>query len=299
MKILITGATGLIGRNFVQRFDQYQYVVLTRNANAARKTLGPKPLLIQNLNELSDLNTFSAVLNLAGEPIVGKRWSAKQKQKITESRILTTQRLVHLIQQSSYPPRTFISGSAVGIYGVNCIAGCHEQSSPEATDFAAQLCVNWEQTAQQVAKITRVVTLRTAIVLSTQGGALQKMLPAFRLNMGGPLSDGRQLMSWIHIEDMCNAIHFILQNEDIAGPVNMAAPSPVTNLEFTKTLASVLQKTAIFPVPSLALKLLLGEAASLLLGSQNVTPHVLQKANFKYKHAHLNKALSHLISQKE
>lgn len=299
MKILITGATGLIGRNFIRRFHQYQYVALCRNPRAARTLLGSNVELIQSLDELNNLDGFDAVINLAGEPIVGKRWSPKQKLLITDSRLVTTQKIVQLIEQSSQAPTTFISGSAIGIYGINCPAGTHERSPIDASDFAANLCVEWEQVARQAAELTRVVNLRTGIVLSTQGGALQKMLPAFRLNAGGRLGNGQQMMSWIHIEDMCAAINYILHHQTITGPVNMVAPNAVTNAQFTEILAKELNRVALIPAPAFALKLALGEAASLLLGSQQVEPVVLNGAGFEFKYATLSSALKNLISQKD
>ncbi|TCS43323.1 TIGR01777 family oxidoreductase [Reinekea marinisedimentorum] len=298
MKILITGATGLIGRNFIRRFHQYHYVALSRRPEAARKLLGSSVELIQSLDELTNLDGFDAVINLAGEPIVGKRWSRSQKRLIADSRFTTTLKLVQLFEQSSQPPATFISGSAIGIYGINA-AGLHETSPVTADDFAANLCKEWEQIAQQAAELTRVVALRTGIVLSTQGGALQKMLPAFRLGAGGKLGSGEQMMSWIHIEDMCAAINFLLHNETITGAVNMVAPNSVTNAQFTELLAKELHRLAIIPAPAFALKLALGEAASLLLGSQKIEPRVLESAGFEYRYATLSSALENLISEKE
>lgn len=292
MKILITGATGLIGRSFINEFTDHQYTALCRNKHAASSVLGKQVNLISSLEELTDLNDFDAVINLAGEPIVGKRWNPQQKQKIVDSRCKTTQTLVELFLKSSEPPKAFISGSAIGIYGVNCQQGTDERSLVVAQDFAAELCLRWENIAHQAAERTRVATLRTGIVLSAKGGALQKMLPAFRLNAGGRLGDGSQFMSWIHISDMISAIHFILENETIEGPVNLVSPQPVTNQTFTQALAKSLNKIAVLPAPSFALKLALGEAASLLLGSQHVKPTVLEKAGYRFQFPELTEALN-------
>ncbi len=297
MKILITGATGLIGSAFMRHYPEHDYVVWTRNRQRATKSLGAGRIYVESVDELSRLAPVDAVINLAGAPIVGRRWSARRKKELTHSRWQTTKALVDWINSHDQPPKVFLSGSAIGFYGDAGLSVVNEDSQVAAKDFAHHLCAEWEKIALQAAQTTRVACLRTGIVLSEQGGALKQMLPAFRLGLGGPMGQGDQFMSWIHIRDMLAAMSFLLQADDCAGPFNMTAPNPVTNYDFSHELAAVFGKRARLKVPEWGLRLALGEAADLLLFSQNVVPERLHQAGFRFVFPVLEDALSDLLEQ--
>jgi uncharacterized protein (TIGR01777 family) len=244
---------------------------------------------------LDDLNEFDAVINLAGEPIADKRWSQRQKAMICQSRWHTTDKLVKLFAKSSQPPGVFISGSAVGIYGNHGDEFLTEQESVFSRDFASRLCQRWEKIAQEAVPFTRLVTLRTGIVLAPKGGALAKMLPVFKCNLGGKIGSGQQFMPWIHIQDMVKAIAFLLMNKDSQGPFNLTSPHAVTNYQFTEELAHTLGKRAYFTVPKAILKPMMGEASELLLGSQRVVPEKLIEAGFKFDFPEIDDAFVDLL----
>lgn len=297
MNILITGGTGFIGKHFIQRYSQYQFTVLTH------KNL-PKPLpanvqVIADLADLNHLDGFDAVINLAGAPIVGKRWSEEYKQKIRASRLNTTQKLSELFANTADKPKVLLSGSAIGIYGntANSVISETSELTLREDDFAQKLCLDWEKVAHTVTG-TRLVILRTGIVLGCDGGALQQMLPAFKFGLGGPLGHGQQFMSWIHIDDMVKAMDFLLNNADAEGAFNMVAPHPVTNANFSKALAATLHRPGFFRVPKIAMKLTLGEAHQLLFDSQNILPAKLQQQGFEFDYAYIETALQALVGNK-
>lgn len=296
MNIFMTGATGLIGRHFIARYPQHNYTVLTRSSQHARRVLPVAVTCIESLSELDSLDGFDAVINLAGEPIVGKRWSARQKTEICDSRWDTTLCLAQLIAKSDVPPAVFMSGSAIGYYADHGDANIDE-SKASGSEFPSHVCETWESQAQSVQGSTRVVLLRTGIVLSPDGGALQKMLPPFRLGLGGPIAGGQQYMSWIHIDDMIEAMAFLLQQPDCHGAFNMVAPKPVSNRQFTRTLGRVLHRPAWFSVPALILRAALGEAACLLLDSQKVVPEKLSLRGYVFSYPDLQHALSDLLEK--
>ncbi len=295
MNILLTGGTGLIGSALVTHWhNQHQLWVLSRDSHKAEKRLGNKAKVISELSAV-DFNQLDAVINLAGEPIADKRWTAQQKQRLCQSRWQLTEQLVQAINAADTPPSVLISGSAIGIYGRQDASLIHEDFSHYHSEFTHLLCQRWEQIALQAqSDKTRVCLLRTGIVLSAKGGALAKMLPVFKLGLGGRVGSGEQYMSWIHLSDMLRLIEFLLLHPTLTGPFNATAPAPVTNTEFSQTLAKVLHRPAIFPVPAFVLKLLLGEMADLLLTGQRVLPANLVKAGFEFKFATLAPALQDL-----
>lgn len=295
MKLLMTGGTGLIARRFIDRFPEYDVTVLTRSIIGAQKLLPQRVSLIDSLDEFVNLDDFDGVVNLAGEPIIDHRWTLEQKAKIRESRWRLTQTLVSLINAGSKPPKVFLSGSAVGIYGDQGETVLDETSEAALTDFASDICFQWERFANQVNQPTRCVTLRTGIVLDRSGGALSKMMLPFKLCLGGRLGLGKQYMPWIHIDDMTSALNYLLTQEAVQGPVNLVAPNGVSNSEFTKTLGRVLKRVTIIPVPAWFLKLVLGEASILLLGSQHVVPKKLLEQGFVFRFPELNSALADLL----
>lgn len=297
MKILMTGGTGLIGQRFIQAYPDHEYTVLTRSTQKAKEKLPASVTLLTCLSELESLDMFDAVINLAGEPIIDKRWTDQQKRTICDSRWDITQQLVDLFRVSLSPPSIFLSGSAIGVYSDHGDLLITERDVATNNDFASSVCRQWEEIARQAEPYTRVVYLRTGIVLDSEGGALAKMLTPFKLYLGGRIGNGRQFMSWIHIQDMIGAIEFLLNNTDINGAVNMVAPEAVTNQQFTQALASTLNRIAVLPVPKTMLKLILGESSALLLGSQRVEPGRLLEASFGFKYPELQAALSDLLKQ--
>ena len=295
MRILITGATGLIGRAFISAFqNKYQITALCRNPDAANL---PKTVtVIDNLSSRKHLDDIDIVLNLQGEPIVDKRWSTERKKALLQSRLFVTQTLATLINNSTTPPSVFISGSAIGYYGRQSDKGINETFDSPFLEFSHQLCKKWEQAALKAEKTTRVCLLRTGIVLSNKGGALDQMVPPAKFGLAAVIGNGQQFMSWIHIDDMINAIDFIAQHSEIEGPINLTAPHPASNKEFTDTLAKVLNKPRFLSVPSAVLRVLLGEGADLLTYGQHVVPSKLECAGFSFDYKTLQPALENILA---
>ena len=302
MKIAITGATGLIGKSLCPRLQREgnQLVLLARNTRSAQSSFpgarviewdavaGPPPV--------GSLDGMDAVVHLLGEGIATGRWSSSRKRSIRESRVEGTKNLVEALRHSSQPPGLLVSGSAIGFYGFRADEELHE-ASERGGGFLGDVCQAWEQEALAAEALgIRTVLLRTGIVLSPGGGALAKMLPPFKMFVGGALGSGRQWMSWIHIDDEVGLIRHLLNNDGLQGPVNATAPGPVTNSEFSKTLGRVLGRPSIFAVPGLVLKLLLGEMAQeLLLNGQKVLPQRALDSGYEFKFPELEGALRDLV----
>ena len=295
MRILFTGATGFIGRHFILQYPQHSYTILTRSTHRAQRYLPANVEIIRQLSDLDNCNAFDAVINLAGEPIIDRRWTKKQKAVICQSRWQTTQAIVDLIDNSEQPPSVFISGSAIGFYGNTGNSTITEADFRVNNEFAHDVCERWETIALQAQNKTRVVTLRTGIVLGRSGGALEKMLLPFKIGLGGRMGSGHQSMSWIHIGDMVRAIHFILDNETLSGPFNLTAPQPVTNEQMTQALAHTLKTKPRLPVPAVLLSWLMGESATLLLDGQRVIPEKLLNAGFTFEFPDAKTALNDLL----
>ncbi|KFK93283.1 MULTISPECIES: TIGR01777 family oxidoreductase [unclassified Serratia (in: enterobacteria)] len=299
MRILITGATGLIGSSLTRQLLHlsHEVTVLSRNVKRAQEKFGQQVSYWPSLSDQPSLDGFDAVINLAGEPIADKRWSQAQKERLCHSRWDLTERLATLINASATPPAVLISGSAVGYYGDQGQAVVTEDETPR-DEFTHQLCQRWEALALQAqSSRTRVCLLRTGVVLARQGGALAKMLPPFRMGLGGPIGNGRQYLPWIHIDDMVNGIIYLLDHPPLQGPFNMVAPYPVHNEQFAATLASVLDRPAFLRVPACAMRLLMGEAAVLVLGGQRAVPRRLEEAGFSFRFFELEQALDDVINQ--
>jgi len=297
MHILLTGGTGLIGSHLIPRLLQlgHQVSVVTRDVAAARDKLGPTVNLWSGLAQQSDLNEIDAVINLAGEPIADKRWSEHQKQKLCESRWQITEQLASLINASSNPPSVFISGSATGFYGDTGELVLTEEDSGH-DEFTHQLCARWEALALSAeSERTRVCLLRTGVVLAKQGGALAKIKLPFRLGIGGPLGSGKQYMPWIHLDDMLNAILWLLDNSQLRGPFNMVAPYAVRNEQFAAALGHAMHRPAFMRTPASAIKLMMGESAVLVLGGQHVLPTRLEESGFGFRWYELDEALRDVV----
>jgi uncharacterized protein (TIGR01777 family) len=293
MRILITGGTGFIGRAVVSRLLQRgdRITVLSRDITKASALLGEQVDVWESLEQWSAETHFDAVINLAGEPIIDKAWTEKRKQALLASRIGITEQLLEGIRRSHQKPEVLLSGSAIGIYGDTGNSICTE-STVLADDFAAGLCRQWERAAEPAEQLgVRTVFLRTGLVLHQDGGMLKKLLLPFKLGFGSRLGDGRQMMSWIHRHDYLNAIRFLLDNPQCRGAFNLTAPNPVTNAEFTETLAESLGRKAILVTPAFLLKPLLGKRAILLFGGQKVLPEKLSRAGFEFRFSRLEQAL--------
>ncbi len=298
MNYLITGGTGLIGKDFIESLPKNtsQITVLSRNKINAQNLLGSEIHFIDKLS-IIDIENSDVVLNLAGEAIADKRWSKNQQDKICQSRWNITQHLVELISQAKNPPSVFISASAIGIYGRQNKHPINESFEEFHHEFTHYVCSEWENIALSAAtNKTRVAILRTGIVLAKKSGALGKMIPPFKLGLGGKIGDGEQMMSWIHLEDMVAAISHIETNETLHGAINLTAPNPVNNYQFTHALASTLNRPCLLSTPPWLLKILLGEMSDLLLFGQNVVPEKLINSGFSFKYSKVEEALTNLIN---
>ena len=297
MRILITGGTGLIGQRLCRALlvEGHELTVFSRNPASVLVKCGAGIHAIGSLAEWRPDMTFDAVINLAGEPIVDKRWSAQRKQILWDSRVTLTEELVRHIAAAEHRPSVLLSGSAVGYYG-NGGDRMLDETADAGAGFAAGLCKAWEDAARGAEGFgVRVCLLRTAPVLSNDGGMLARMLPPFKLGLGARLGDGKQWMGWVHIEDYAAMVLRLLHDEQMHGPYNMAAPNPVTNAEFTATLAAALHRPAVFVAPAALLKLAMGESASLLLEGQRVLPRKMEAAHQHFAFPTLAEALRDLV----
>lgn len=293
MRVLVTGGTGFIGRRLLGVLARP--IVLTRAPERAAglppgtevrtwdPAGGPPP------EEAFD--GAEGIVHLAGEPVAAARWTRAVKERIRNSRVAGTRHLVAGIAAARRRPRVLVSASAIGIYGDRGNEILDESSAPGA-DFLSTVCRDWEaEAARAEAWGVRVVRLRIGIVLGAGGGALAKMLPPFRLGLGGPLGSGQQWMSWIHLDDLVGLVHHVLATETASGPVNAVSPESVTNRDFARALGTVLRRPAVLPVPAFALRLGLGEFAAILLASQRVRPAAALRLGYVFRHADLPAAL--------
>ncbi|CAH0991692.1 Epimerase family protein [Sinobacterium norvegicum] len=296
MRVLLTGGTGLIGRELVGRLKRnHQLVIVSRQPRANEEGVVYCPL--EEFYGWQQLNDIDAVINLAGEPIAEKRWTSGQKEMIVQSRWRITDHIAKLITASETPPSVFISGSAIGIYG-NSGSQVVDENSAQGGGFPQQVCERWESLAKTAADSTRVVILRTGIVMALEGGVLGKVLPIFKLGGGGRLGSGQQYMSWVSIDDAVSAIEYLMLNEHCQGVFNITAPTAVTNAEFTRLLAGKLKRPGRLPMPAFILKKTLGELSCLMLDSQNVAPRALLEAGFVFKNNAFEDALDQIFADR-
>lgn len=298
--VAMTGATGLVGTALTVRLQRAgtQVLSIRRGQSAPGQTM----LQWDPYSGLSDpqrLAEVDAVVHLAGENIAAGRWNKRQKQRIRDSRVIGTRNLVQSLSRVARRPATLICASAVGFYGERGDTVLDESASA-GTGFLADLCQAWEAEAMAAEQLgLRVVCVRIGVVLSPAGGALAKMLLPFRLCAGGVIGSGRQYWSWIGLHDLVTVFQFCLNNAALRGPVNAVSPNPLTNREFTRTLAQVLHRPAIFPMPAFVARLALGEMAdALLLASTRVIPAQLSKLGFSFEHPELNQCLEHELHAK-
>ncbi|MGE5848529.1 MAG: TIGR01777 family oxidoreductase [Candidatus Methylomirabilota bacterium] len=297
MQVAVSGSSGLVGSALLPFLTAGGH----RISRLVRKAAGGDDIawdIAQGVKELSRLEGVDAVVHLAGENIAAGRWTAARKEEIRRSRVEGTRRLCESLAKLSRRPKVLVSASAVGFYGNRGEEILREDSAP-GSDFLAQVCREWEAATDPASRAgIRVVHLRSGVILSPAGGALKKMLLPFKMGAGGRMGSGAQFMSWIAIDDAVGAIHHAIVTESLQGPVNGVAPTPVSNVEFTRTLGRVLSRPAIVPMPAFAARLAFGEMAdALLLASQRVIPARLQATGYRFRHAELEGALRHLLGR--
>ena len=298
MKILISGSHGLVGSALMKALevDDHEIYKLVRHYPGSPSEIEWSP--DRYSIALSLIEGFDAVVHLAGESIAEGRWTDEKKKRIRDSRVKGTSLLGDALANLSQPPKTFLCASAIGYYGSRGEENLTEASAA-GSDFLSEVCVEWEkatESAQQ--KGIRTVNARFGIILDKEGGALKKMLPPFRMGIGGRIGDGKQWMSWIALDDVIGALKFALTHETMQGPVNYVAPNPVRNAEFTKALGHALSRPTIFPIPEFGVRLAFGEMGdALLLTSQRVEPKRLLADGYRFEYARLDEALPHVLKQ--
>ena len=309
MRILLLGCTGFIGKSLIPKLisEGHELCVISRkNINQLKinssfnqisflKLNLVKEKSWDNINLLNQLKSCEGIINLSGEPITEKRWSEEQKLEIENSRVKTTSYMMKTLKKNKCSPKVIINASAIGFYGTS-LEKVFDETSPNGKDFLAILCKKWEEAASQKPFFTRLVILRIGIVLGVHGGALGKMLPIFKVGLGGPIGDGNQWMSWIHIEDLCNIIVNGIKDKQYSGIINAVSPRPVNMKEFSSTLARCLKRPNLIPVPGATLKLILGDGAKLLLEGQKIKSTKLNNL-FKFKYPLLQEAISSLTKK--
>jgi uncharacterized protein (TIGR01777 family) len=299
MNILITGGTGFIGEALLPalRADGHKLVVLSRSAQQASPdpvpTGGPAPdgglRYVATLSAIND--KIDAVINLAGASIAGKRWTKAYKQEIVDSRLSLTRALGEYFSEAGYAPRVWLNASAIGYYGAHGDEELSEQSE-SGKGFSAQLCIDWEAAARKAAGSARLCLMRLGVVLDRNGGAYAQMAQPFRLGVANWVGDGQQWLSWIHRQDVIAAIGFLLDNEELAGPINLTAPQPVTSRSFCAAMRAVHRTLIALPMPAALMRLLVGEMADeLLISGQRVLPDRLMEAGFTFSYPAIEQAL--------
>jgi len=309
MKLLLTGCTGFIGKELIPLLikEGHSLTVISRQAKGKVKGIADDPsisFIQMNPAESSSwdkeeiqnsLKSCEGVVNLAGEPIAEKRWTADHCKEITNSRIETTNNLIKNLRNLRKPPKVLINASAIGFYGSHPQTKFTEENI-HGDDFLANLCQEWESSAKNKPRATRLLIVRIGIVLAKDGGALGKMLPIFRAGLGGPIGDGKQWMSWIHRTDLCNLINESIKNSAWSGVVNGVAPKPVRMSEFSNSLGKSLGRPSLLAVPAPILKLILGDGARVVLEGQNVQPQRLNKLKFQFSFSTINEAFNAILT---
>lgn len=301
MHVFLTGATGFVGRAAVLRLqrDGHTLAAWVRSPARARSSIGADVALVDAAGGQEalarEVARADAVIHLAGEPLLGRRWTARRRRALVESRVGLTEAVVAAIRAAPRPPRVLLSASAIGFYGDRGDEVLDEYSEP-GRGFLSDLCQRWEDAARPASAAgTRVALLRIGVVLGAGGGLVQTMAPVFRAGLGGPLGPGTQYLSWIHLEDMVEILAQALTDERYAGVINCVSPQPVTNRALARSLGQVLRRPAVLPVPAAALRLALGDAAGVALASQRVAPDALGERGFVFRFPDLDQALGDIL----
>lgn len=298
MRVLITGASGLIGKALQKSFAEkgYELLLASRSEPKDERHIQWNPDTGFADADLAKLEGLDAVVHLAGESISALRWSDEKKKAIRDSRVFGTRSIIEALDKLERKPKTFISGAAIGFYGDRGDEVMTE-SSPAGKTFLAEISKEWEAESRRAEDLgIRTVLLRTGIVLSKDGGALATMMTPFKLGVGGVVGSGKQWMSWVSLDDVVGIINFALENESVRGAINVTAPNPVTNEEFTKTLGSVLYRPTFLPLPEFAVHMVFGEMGdALLLDSTRVVPKRLLDAGYDFKFTDIKTALEHAV----
>jgi uncharacterized protein (TIGR01777 family) len=299
MRILLSGSHGLVGSALSKALeaDGHEVRPMVRYATgygAHEIEWNPERYSIA----MSRIEGFDALIHLAGESIAEGRWTDEKKKRIRESRVKGTRLLAESIITLKQPPRIFLCASAIGYYGNRGDELLTESSAP-GNEFLSDVCVEWEAATEAASeKGIRTANMRFGIILDANGGALAKMLPPFRMGVGGKVGSGKQWMSWIALDDVVNAIQYVIVNSSLMGPINFVAPNPVRNAEFTKALGRALSRPTFFPIPAFGVRLAFGEMGeALLLSSQRVKPEKLSESGFEFKHPTLAAALAHILKE--
>jgi uncharacterized protein (TIGR01777 family) len=299
-KVLITGATGLIGSKLAKRLYDLGFKVYSVSRDVKKSEIKFKiPIKHISYDEdkfknIIDNNTI--IINLAGASIAGNKWTEEYKKVIYDSRILTTRKLVDILNNYELKPELFINASAIGIYG-NTFDKIIDENTPVGEGFLAQVTFDWENELTKLSNNIRKVYARIGIVLDLEGGALAKMLLPYKLFIGGPLGTGKQWMSWIHIDDLIELFVFIIQKNNINGAINLTAPNPVTMDEFSHTIGKILRRPSFFKVPEFILKIILGESSAMVLNSNRVIPKKAIENGYNFEYDNLEKALKNLLKK--
>lgn len=301
MKVLVTGATGFVGKKVVEKLlaKNHQVIVLTRNPQKAQNLWGDKVTAFawnttKEQVPAAALEGVDGVINLVGENISEARWCEKQKQKIYDSRILSTKNLMESLIKMPKKP-VVISTSAIGVYGPRDNELISE-STVVGAGFLANVCEDWERIALDYKKdLPRLAIIRVGVVLGKNGGLIKKLMPIFSKGIGGPIGNGKQWMSWIHIEDLANLYVFALETSSVEGIINGVSPYPITNKNFTKAFGKAVKRPAFFKVPPVALKILMGQMSCIALDSQKIVSERLKMLGFNFEYARADKALENLV----
>ena len=309
MRIVIAGGSGFLGNALSARLitARHDVVVLTRDVESARRdgsrNAGSRTVRYAHWAPngeagawARELDAADAVVNLAGAGIADKRWTSDRKRILWNSRILSTKSLIAALRTVAKRPAVLIQGSAAGYYGAFDNGPTIDESSPPGSDFLAQLCVAWEAEAHSAASLCRLVITRSSVVLSRDGGALPRMMLPFKLFAGGPIGSGRQVMSWIHLDDWVEMIMWAIEKSSASGPINLTAPDPVTAAEFSRSLGRAMRRPSWLPVPGFALRLVVGEMANdALLRGHRILPKRARELGYVFRHPEVDEALTSAV----